>query len=601
IIASALTQEGVGGLHLYHNDGTDTFPDVSDLLPETKTEIHQIEFFDYNNDGDLDILTADVKGDVHLFRNDGGNLNHYVDMKLVGLRAGSAKNNHFGIGAKVEIRSGDLYQCMVVTKPDVHFGLGQRSRADVIRITWTNGVPQNIFMPDVDQSIIEAQTLKGSCPFLYTWDGEKYVFVKDITWRSALGMPLGIMGGETQYGFSNASDDYIKIPGKFLKPKDGKYSLQVTSELWETIYMDRLELVAVDHKESTNVFVPEQFTPPPFPGFKLYQTDEKIAPVSATNDKGEDVLPFILDDDDVYLSGFNPEKYQGLTEMHSLTIDPGEAGKSKNLILYMKGWIFPTDASINFALSQTESINSYAPVIQVKNIKGEWQTVINNLGFPMGKDKTVIADLSSIFLSRDTRVRIVTNMEIYWDQIFFSKGNSGSPLVKTSLEPMSADLHFRGFSNMYRKGGRYGPHWFDYYDVDENSHWRDLTGNYTRYGNVLSLITESDSRYVISNAGDEMTVEFDAGRLPELQDGWVRDFFIRSVGWVKDGDLNTALGNSVEPLPFHGMKSYPPAENEKYPDDPVYQKYRNEYNTRVVKADEYRNALKNITYNDSSK
>lgn len=601
IIGSALNEKSVGGLRLYHNDGKESFSDVSGLLPETKTEIHQIEVFDYNNDGDLDILAADTKGDVHILRNDGGNMNHYVDMKLVGMRAGSAKNNHFGIGAKVEIRSGDLYQCMVVTNSDVHFGLGHRSKADVIRITWTNGVPQNIFMPDADQALIEAQTLKGSCPFLYSWDGEKFAFVKDITWRSALGMPLGIMSGETKYGFADASDDYIKIPGKFLKPKNGKYSIQVTSELWETIYMDRLELAAVDHKKSTDVYVPEQFTPPPFPGFKLYQTDEKIAPVSAVNEKGGDVLPFILNEDDLYLSGFSPEKYQGLTEKHTLTLDPGKINQGEDLILFMKGWIFPTDASINFALSQTESIASNAPVIQVMNKNGEWQTVIANLGFPMGKDKTVIADLSGIFLSGDRRIRIVTNMEIYWDQIFFSKGNSESPLVKTILQPVSADFHYRGFSKMYRKGGRYGPHWFDYEEVDKNPKWRDLTGNYTRYGDVLPLLTEPDSRYVISNAGDEMTVEFDAGQLPPLQDGWERDFFIHSVGWVKDGDLNTALGNTVEPLPFHGMKNYPPSPTESYPADPVYQKYQEEYNTRVVTADEYRNALKPKPDHDASK
>jgi hypothetical protein len=601
LIGSSPNERGVGGLHLYHNDGMDTFSDVSGLLPETNSEIHQIEVFDYNNDGDLDILTSDTKGDVRLYRNDGGNMNHYVDMKLVGLRAGSAKNNHFGIGAKVEIRSGDLYQSMVVTDPDVHFGLGHRDRADVIRITWTNGVPQNIFMPQADRALIEAQTLKGSCPFLYTWNGQEFVFVKDITWRSALGMPLGIMSGETKYGFADASDDFIKIPGEFLKAEKGKYTLQVTSELWETIYMDRLQLAVVDHKKSTDVFVPEQFTPPPFPGFKLYQTDEKIAPVLAVNEKGEDVLDLILKEDDNYVAGFAPEKYQGLTELHSLTLDPGAIASNDNLIMYLNGWIFPTDASINFALSQTKSITSNAPVIQVINKKGEWQTVIENLGFPMGKDKTVIADLNGIFLTNDKRIRIVTNMEIYWDQVFFSKGNSETPMTKTFLEPVSADFHYRGFSAMYRKGGRYGPHWFDYYKVDKSPKWRDLTGNYTRYGDVLPLLTESDSRYVISNAGDEMTVEFDAGQLPPLQDGWKRDFFIRSVGWVKDGDLNTALGNTVEPLPYHGMKNYPPAKNDSYPNDPVSRKYQEEYNTRVVTAADYRNAIKPKSENESSK
>ncbi len=217
----------------------------------------------------------DLHGGLFLLRNDGGDMNHYVNMKLVGLRAGSAKNNHFGIGAKVEMRAGDLYQTMVVTDPNIHFGLGGRTKADVIRITWTNGVPQNIFLPGADQSLIESQTLKGSCPFLYTWNGEKFEFAKDILWRSGLGMPLGIMGGNTAYAFADASDDYIKISGDQLKSKQGLYSVQITSELWETIYFDKLQLVAVDHPDSVDIFVPEQFSPPPFPGEQVYQVKEK--------------------------------------------------------------------------------------------------------------------------------------------------------------------------------------------------------------------------------------------------------------------------------------------------------------------------------------
>ncbi|MDX1285113.1 MAG: hypothetical protein R3182_08880, partial [Draconibacterium sp.] len=440
---------------------------------------------------------------------------------------------------------------------------------------------------------IEAQTLKGSCPFLYTWNGEEYAFAKDIIWRSALGMPLGIMGGTQQYGFAAASDDYIKIPGEMLKPKDGKYSIQVTSELWETIYTDRIRLVAVDHPKNVDVFVPEQFSPPPFPGDKIYQVSNKIYPVSATDHNGNDVLAIIQKEDNKYVSGFNSDRYQGMTEMHALDLDPGNISVENGLTLFMKGWIFPTDASINFALSQTDALSSAAPVIQVKNKKGKWETVVENVGFPMGKDKTVIVDLSDKFLTNNHKVRILTNMEIYWDEIFFSNENPNEPIIKTALDPVSADLHYRGFSRLYRKGGRYGPHWFDYYDVDKNPKWRDLTGNYTRFGDVLSLLLESDSKYIISNAGDEITIEFDAGELPELKNGWKRDFLIHGVGWVKDGDMNTALGNTVEPLPFHCMETYPPSENDIYPNSEDYQNYLKEYNTRVVTFEAYRNAIKN--------
>lgn len=592
VVAGESENIGDRGVFLYHNDGKGNFEDVSRLLPVVPVSGREIALFDYNDDGDLDIVIAGLNGRLTLLRNDGGNINHYINMKLFGLRAGSAKNNHFGIGAKVEVRSGDLYQSMVVTDPAIHFGLGNRSKAETIRITWTNGVPQNIFSPATDQALIEAQTLKGSCPFLFTWDGSGYVFVKDVMWRSALGMPLGIMGANTAYAFPDASDDYIKIPGRVLKPEKGLYQIQLTSELWETMFFDKVELVAVDHPDSVDIYVPEQFSPPPFPGDLQYQVEEKHVPVSATDGQGNDVRSFIAEKDDKYLAGFEPDKYQGLTEMHDLILDPGKTGESRHLILYLNGWIFPTDASINFALSQSSALKVKPPFIQVINSKGQWETVIENVGFPMGKDKTVIADLSGKFMSADHRIRIRTNMEIYWDYIFFSDNSTSSPTISTVLKPVSADLHYRGFSRSFRKGGRNGPHWFDYSSVDKSRKWRDLSGNYTRYGDVLPLITLNDNKYIISNAGDETSVRFDAAVLPLLKNGWKRDFLIHTVGWVKDGDLNTAFGNTVLPLPFHRMKSYPPSGKDVYPADPELQKYNIEYNTRVVTDDDFRNAIR---------
>ena len=121
--------------------------------------------------------------------------------------------------------------------------------------------------------------------------------------------------------------------------------------------------------------------------------------------------------------------------------------------------------------------------------------------------------------------------------------------------------------------------------------WRDLPGNYTRYGDVLPLLTEADDMYIIKNAGDETTVEFNAGTLPDLPDGWKRDFLIHCVGWVKDGDLNTASGQFVEPLPFHGMSQYPYGDAESYPSDKTHLEYLRDYNTRKVTAVNFSRAI----------
>ena len=583
-------REAESGAILYHGDGSGKMWLSPGILPDDLRSGHQITIFDYNDDGDLDLGIAGIKGDIRILRNDGGNNHHFIKMKLVGLRAGSAKNNYYGIGAKVEMRSGSLYQSKVVTGPNIHFGLGSRQQAEVIRILWTNGVPQNMFFPATNQDLIEEQQLKGSCPFLYAWNGEEYTFVKDIMWKSALGMPLGIMGETSSYAPSDASVDYIKIPGERMKMQDDKYIVQVTGELWETIYTDKIGLVVLDHPGEVEVYVDERMGPPS-DGYTLFQVGEKKVPVSVTDQHGTNLLTAVTEIDNQYTPVFKQGKYQGVTEVSEITIDPGIIDPAESLYLYLYGWIFPTDASINASISQSDEISIVAPVIEALNRKGEWIPVITNLGFPMGKDKMIVADLSGKVNPSDPRIRIRTNMQLHWDQIFFTQGDPRAEVRSHELEPTAADLHYRGFSRTFRKGGRYGPHWFDYSQVSTDPKWRDLTGSYTRFGDVLPLLLEADDMYVIKNAGDETTIEFDASSLPDLPQGWKRDFLIHSVGWVKDGDLNTAHGQEVDPLPFHGMSSYPYGAKEAYPADAEHMNYLKEYNTRRVDTRDFARAL----------
>jgi len=591
LVAGAPSGGSGRGVFLFRNDGTGSFKDASSFLPTDVTSARQIALADYNEDGDMDIFLAGLDGRVRLLRNDGGNANHYLKIQLVGLRTGSSKNNYFGIGVKVEIRAGDLYQMRVVTDPAIHFGLGSHLKADVVRILWTNGTPQNMFYPGSDQDLVEQQTLKGSCAFLYTWNGREYTFVKDMMWRSALGMPLGIMGGETAYAFAEASKEYLKIPGEQLQARDGKLLMQITEELWETAYFDQLQFVAVDHPPDVDIYVDERFTPPPFPPLHIYQVAQSRSLKSARDEQGNDLLPALRAKDDIFVANLKPAKYQGVTKMHDLILDLGDFAHSDSVLLFLNGWLFPSDASINVAIAQSGEPKVIPPYLQVLNRRGEWQTVIENLSFPMGKDKMMVIDLTGKFLATDHRVRIRTNMELYWDYVFCSIGTARTPLRQTVLQPATADFHYRGFSQLYRKGGRYGPHWFDYREVSTAPKWRDLIGNYTRYGDVLPLLLDSDDKYIIMNAGDEVTVSFDATKLPALQNGWRRDYLIYSDGWIKDGDLNTAHGQTVEPLPFQMMTRYPYGPEQAYPNDEDHQQYLKIYNTRQVTTKKFRRLL----------
>ncbi len=567
------------GVFLFRNDGTGRFTDTSHLLPETIRSGGDGAIGDYDSDGDLDLFLIDANGGVMVLRNEGGSQNSWLAVKLEGIDAGNNKNNIDGIGAKVELKAGELYQMKYVTAPATHFGLGKEKQADVLRVVWTNGVPQNVIQPKSNQRILEKQVLKGSCPFLYVYDGSGYQFVTDLLWRSPLGMV-------TPMGFLAAAEtaDYVKIPGELMKPKGDSYSIQVTEELWETAYFDLVKLLVVDHPADTEIFTDERYTPPPFPEFKIYTAKEIRYPRIAFDHHGYDVSDALKAVDYRYAVEHEPGVFQGVVAPHFIVLDLGDVPDDQGLTLFLTGWIFPTDTSINLSLSQNPSINPAFPYLQVRDADGQWQTVINPIGIPAGKNKTICIDLTGKFLSDDRQVKIATDMQIYWDSAFFTIGRDDVPMRITRLSPTHADLHYRGFSKMYRPTP-HGPHLFDYNEVETAGQWRDLAGHYTRYGEVTSLLEEIDDMYVILNAGDEMTVEFDAEGLPPLETGWKRDFILYSDGWDKDGDINTLTSQTVAPLPFHGMSTYPYPHGEKYPETPEHLRYQLEYNTRRVTHD----------------
>jgi hypothetical protein len=572
---------------LFHNGGNGRFEDRSASLPKDLGSARKVAAVDWDHDGDLDLLVVAADGRPHLLLNDGGNANQYVQVQLAALRTGSGKNNDFGIGSTLELRAGPLYETRVVTGRVTHFGLGQRLKADVLRVHWPNGVSQTVYYPGTDEDVLEQQILKGSCPYLYAWDGHQFSFVTDVMWRSALGMPLGIMAGGRGIASAPpyASREYMRISGRALVPKDGRYVLKITEELWETGYLDDARLLVVDHPDSQDVYLDEGFVPPT-PGaaaLELYPVVHPRLPIAATDEHGTDWRAALLARDDRYVAPLEPTRYQGIATLHDLVLDFGDLSRMDSVNLFLTGWIFPTDASINLALAYSRGAGPQVvfPYLEVKDRTGQWRRVAD-VSFPSGKSKTVIVNLTGKFLSSDRRVRIRTNMEIYWDQAFVAARGPVTSTKVTALDPIAADLHYRGFSTQSRKGGRYGPQWPDYAKVTRESPWEPIVGDFTRFGDVLPLLQEADDRYAVTAPGDEITLQFEAGALAPPPPGWARDFVLYTDAWLKDSDRNTAAGGTVGPLPFHAMSRYPYGPSEAYPTDPVHQRYNEQYNTRHV-------------------
>jgi hypothetical protein len=271
--------------------------------------------------------------------------------------------------------------------------------------------------------------------------------------------------------------------------------------------------------------------------------------------------------------------YAGVAELHALDLNFAGAAPDGKAALVLNGWVDWADGSTFLAAAQAHR-DLVFPYLQVKDAAGNWKTVIDDMGIPSGKPKTMAVDLTGKFLSPSREVRIVTNLCVYWDEIYLFENNVPPATRLTEIPMTSADLHFRGFSRATIQPERKQPESFDYQTTASTTMWNPTPGNYTRYGSVDGLLREIDDRMAILGSGDEIRMRFRAVGLPALPVGWRRDYLLLVDGWAKDADANTAFSQSVLPLPFHAMTVYPYPAGEHYPEDEVHRAYLREYLTR---------------------
>ncbi|MGA9982995.1 MAG: CRTAC1 family protein, partial [Acidobacteriaceae bacterium] len=553
---------------------------------------------DVDHTGRLDLLGLDAAGEPVKAVNHGTKNYHWQVVRTRAVTAtGDQRINSFGVGGKVQIRSGLLLQAQAITGPQEHFGLGTWTETDVARILWPNGVVNAEFALQADQEVLAQQRLKGSCPFLFAWDGEEMRFVKDtVPWGSAIGLRINNLGSAR----IAATEEWYKIPRQDLAPSDGAYDLRITGELWETYYYDWLELMTVDHPQGTEVFVDERFVVPPVK-LAITVTDEPHAIAHAVDDRGNDVTDILRSLDGRYLDTFGRGQYQGVTRDHFVEIDLGnDVPKDGPLYLIARGWVHPSDSSINVALGQGRHEQPEPLSLEISDGHGGWAIARRNLGFPAGRNKICLIDLTGVFRPGVARkLRLRTNLEVYWDQIEWARGLPKTPLHVTHTEPSTADLHYRGYSTIHQANAS-SPEIPNYNHLASTTQiWPDLEGYYTRYGDVRELLQKIDDRYVIMNAGDEMSLRFPAPAAPAA--GWVRDYVIAGDGWIKDGDYNSTNSATVRPLPYHARTVYdtPPARLE---DEWVYRHHPEDWftwQTRYVSPEAFRDAL-NAQPNDAA-
>ena len=573
-----------GGIRVFRNLGS-RWMDVTERagFVQSQLEPQAVVAGDIDGDGDIDALVR-TSTDIRLLRNDGGNRNRSVRAQLT-----ARVSNRSALGAKIEMRAGSLrqrletYSATPAPAPaDLSFGLGDRAGADVIRVLWPSGILQAEAAPIAPPARPLTGTVKveeldrkpSSCPFLFTWNGERFEFLTDF---------LG--GGEMGYwlapGMRNTPDpdEYVRIPRAALQPRDGRLELRVTNELEEALFLDRVQLVSVVHPKGTEIYPNEGLKPAPEP-LRLLVSGEELPLAAAADEHGHDVRDRLARMDRRYPDDFALDSLRGYAAEHTLTLTLPRVPSSGRRVLLMTGWTDYAFSGDNVAAHQRD-LRMVPPMLQVPDGPGRWRTVVLDIGFPVGRPQTVPVDLTGLLPPDATVVRIVTTMRVYWDRIAVGITDERVKPGVARLEPVTAELRWRGFSAEDSPDGR-EPFGYDYSQVNSQSPWKVLPGRYTRLGDVRELLQRTDDFFVVARPGDEIAIAFDAASLPPVPEGSTRTFLLYASGYSKEMDLSSSSPDQLAPLPYAAMKAYPysPADGPRL--TPARQRYLDKYLTRIV-------------------
>ena len=549
---------------------------------------------DLRGGGRLDAIGISGGGKVYAGENRGTKSYHWQTIRpRARVATGDQRVNSFGVGGEIEVRAGLLVQKQPITGPQLHFGLGEQTSADVARIMWPNGSVRAEFSLKGDQQIVTEQRLKGSCPFLFAWNGSRMEFVKDsVPWGSAIGLRINSLGTARV----EATEEWYKIGRDELKARDGFYDLRVTGELWESYYYDHLALMAVDHPVGTEIFTDERF---------------RCAAGEAGGDRGGRAAADRASDGrqragcDGHAGGARwavsryvwagtvPGCYAG-----SLRGDrPWREGPGGRAALVDCEGLAPSFGLLDQHCDEPGDARGTSMVEPGGRRTGRagGRSLVRILVFRPGGRRSASLILQGC-LCRG--LRDVCGCGPTWRSTGIrSSGRAGCHrqscgLRRSILRWLTCTTGASRWLSrrMLRRRRSRTTTTFP----GRRRRWRDLAGYYTRFGDVRELLKKTDDRYVIMNAGDELALRFPAP--PEPPAGWVRDFVIAGDGWIKDGDYNSTYSATVLPYPYHARKLYDaaPAGLEE---DWVYRHHREDwqtYHTRYVTPERFESALEGV-------
>ncbi len=399
----------------------------------------------------------------------------------------------------------------------------------------------------------------GSCPLVFAWDGAAFRYETDLQ-GPVIGLPPSNIKKET-----SLYQPVYTVLGSLASGQDGLLRVKIRESLSEITFLDEVKLLAVDHpagygiatSAAENTYNYGYVNP-----FTIYTFKDPVLPLSAFDRNGTDVLTQVLAVDNVPApASINP------STPDTYVFDFGTIAHPEHAKLLIDGWSV-------YGVKKFKSTVTIQPSIEVKDQSGAWVKV-RSFGTPVGDLKTMVVDLSNLFLSQDHRIRLSPGLRkgSRWviDRI---RLDDSAPVTVTVREgaPLSGDLQLAGMAieQMSTMETRIIAHDLNLpLDPDALGY-----GRFTRYGDVLELLSSRDDKYAVMRHGDKIDLAFPSQDPPE--EGMARDYVLKADLYYK----TFGVTNVVEPMPFHAMSDYPYSAPEAYPGDADHQDYLTNYNTR---------------------